>query len=92
MPFAGFHLKVAPVLVVTAGGVTVSLAPGLAEAAVEKRSAIPVAPRAARTRTFRRTGAGGYCFLDEVVRCSLRTRRFERFAWRSDRWGCRFTA
>jgi hypothetical protein len=69
VPFAGFHLNVAPVLVVTAGGVTVSLAPGRAEAALEKRSAIPVAPRAARTRTFRRTGAGGYCFLRERVPC-----------------------
>ena len=57
VPRPAFHLKVAVVLVVTAGGVTVSFAPGRADAAAENRSVTPVAPTAARTRTFRRTGA-----------------------------------
>jgi hypothetical protein len=56
VPRPAFHLKVAAVFVVTEGGVTVSRAPGRAEAAAENKSVTPVAPRAAMTRTFRRTG------------------------------------
>jgi hypothetical protein len=57
VPRKGFHLKVAAVLVVTAGGFTVSLAPGRADAAAENSKMAPVAPTAARRRTFRRTSS-----------------------------------
>jgi hypothetical protein len=52
------HLKIAVVFDVTDGGVVVSVAPVRAAAAEVSRRMTPVAPtKAARTRTFRRTGS-----------------------------------